>query len=270
MLVSYHVHSRWSDGKEEIADFVSAASELGLDEIGFSDHYVLSPSGKLESWSMPLDQIGNYVEAVRSAMGKAGDGPVIRLGVEADYFPETADGLYDVLAIYPFDYVIGAVHRLDGFPIDDKAEDWEPLTQKERDDIVRRYWIRMREMAESRLFDIAAHLDLTKKFGVWPSIDLTEEITLALNAVARAGMSFEVNTSGWFKPCEEQYPSVQIIQACLEREIPVVISSDAHCPEHLGRSFDAAKGLLCDLGCTQLVAYSGRIRCSYGLPVDGR
>ena len=258
MLISYHSHSRWSDGEGEIEDFVYTASLMGLSEFGPSDHYVLSPGGKLESWSMPLDALGDYVEAVQKAAGCAERGLVVRLGLEADYFPETAEDLRKILWSHPFDYVIGSVHRLDGFQIDDTIEDWLPLSQDERNDIIRRYWIRVKEMAESRMFDIAGHLDLVKKFDMRPSIDLSKEISSALDAVANAGMSIELNTSGWYKPCREAYPSFDILKGCFDRGIPVLISADAHKPEDLIRDYERAKQLLLRVGYTEFVSYRGR------------
>ncbi|MGB9586977.1 MAG: histidinol-phosphatase HisJ family protein [Armatimonadota bacterium] len=258
MLVSYHCHSRWSDGEGEIEDFVHAARTMRLDEFGPSDHYVLSPANKLESWSMPLDALDAYVESVQKAAGHAGDSTIVRLGLEADYFPETAEELRRIIASYPFDYVIGSVHRLDGFPIDDVAEDWLPLTEAEKNDIIRRYWVRVKEMAQSQMFDIAGHIDLVKKFDVWPTIDISKEISAALDAIADAGMSFELNTSGWYKPCREAYPSHGIVRGCLQRGIPVLISADAHKPQDLIRAYDRAERLLIEVGYTEAVSYAGR------------
>lgn len=255
---SYHVHSEWSDGSAAIEEYVHAAKVLELDEVGISDHYVLTPEGRQVVWGMPLGRLDDYVDAVQSAAVEGGHEVVVRLGLEADYFPETADRLRELLASYPFDYVIGAVHILDGFSIDDTPANWEPLTQAERDDVVRRYWLRLREMAQSRMFDIAAHLDLTKKFGYRPSVDLRDEISVTLDEIARAGMSVELNTAGWSKPCAEAYPEPRILRACIGREIPIVVTADAHEPANLIRDYDRAFHLLREMGCRQLASYAGR------------
>jgi histidinol-phosphatase (PHP family) len=240
---------------------------MGLDEAGLSDHYVITPDGSRMSWSMPVDALDAYVEAVQNAAGEAGEELIVRLGIEADYYPETHDVLESVLASQPFDYVIGSVHRLDGFPIDDTAEPWERLTQPECDDIIRRYWIRLREMAESGLFDIAAHLDLTKKFGFRPSIDISSEMSAALNAIAASDMAVEINTAGWFVPALEVYPEESILRGCFDREIPVIITSDAHAPENLIRGFDRAVRYAWDMGYRSIASYSGRQRIMHELPM---
>ena len=102
------------------------------------------------------------------------------------------------------------MHIVDGFGIDGCASDWETLIQDERDDVIRAYWARVRQMARSGLFDIAAHLDLYKKFGYYPSVDISKDVEAALDAVATSGMSVELNTAGWHKPCHEEYPSPAI------------------------------------------------------------
>src|SRR5207245_6846079 len=121
MLTSYHNHTTWSDGAPTLAAQIQAARGAGLDELGISDHYVLYPGGEPVEWSMPPDLLGDYVLELRAAAAET-KGLVLRLGIEADYFPETVDELRCRLAPYPFDYVIGSVHFLDGFPLDEVAK----------------------------------------------------------------------------------------------------------------------------------------------------
>lgn len=267
MLVSYHCHSRWSDGEGEVVDFIRAANAMGLDEVGLSDHYVIAPLGVQMSWAMPLGRIEEYVDDVQSAAGEAGESLIVRLGVEVDFFPETASEIRELLVSQPFDYVIGSVHRLNGFPIDDTAEPWDEITQRERNDIIRGYWVRVKQMAESGLFDIAAHLDLYKKFGHFATIDLSDEISAALDAIARARMTVEINTSGWFVPAREVYPAPHILQGCFEREIPIVINADAHKSENLIRGFDRARRYAWEIGYRHIASFAGRERRMHHMEV---
>ena len=260
MLTSYHVHSKWSDGEGEIGEYIRAANEMGLDEVGISDHYVLTPSRRQPNWGMRLDGLDDYTQAVQSTAGEAREGLIVRLGVEADFISETIGEVKEALATQPFDYVIGSVHILNGFPIDGHKEDWEPLTVAERDDVIRGYWARVREMAASGEYDIAGHLDLTKKFGFRPTFDASDLISAALDAIARSGMTVELNTSGWHFPVGEMYPEPSILRGCFERNIPVIVTADAHTPANLTRSFDEAYRLIREIGFTEMVSYAGRER----------
>src|SRR5258706_2855862 len=120
MLTSYHNHTSWSDGEPTIAEQLEAAVRFGLDEVGISDHYVLTTVGRQVDWSMPIDKLAEYVDEIKQQAVKF-PGVVVKLGIEADFFPETVEKLRTELAKYPFDFVIGSVHRVVGFPIDSDA-----------------------------------------------------------------------------------------------------------------------------------------------------
>jgi histidinol-phosphatase (PHP family) len=259
MLTSYHVHSTYSDGENTVPELVEAAIELGLDELGISDHYVI-PEGKEPCpWSMPLDRLPEYVAEVRSAQEIAGDRLQVRIGLETDFAPSTAKALADALSAHPFDYVIGSMHFLDGFPVDAHAEDWEGLSEMDRDIIMMRYWIRMADLAASGLFDFVGHIDICKKFGFRATIDLSREIEAALDAIAESGMAVEVNTSGLHMPAAEVYPSASILRECHARGIPVLVTSDAHSAASLTRGFEHAARLVVKAGYSQVAAFAGRM-----------
>ena len=258
MLTSYHCHSRWSDGEGEIADFVRQARDTGLDEIGLSDHYVLTPDRRRVDWAMPLDALDRYIESVRSAAEESGPTLIVRLGVEADFIPETADDLRDLLADRPFDYVIGSVHSVDGYPIDSSPDDWARLSQAERDDLIRAYWVRVRQMAETGMYSFAGHLDLTKKYGFHPSVDISADVSAALSAVAGAGMAADLNTSGWHVPACEEYPSPAIVNGCFERGIPMLVTADAHTPANIVRSFARGYRILRETGFRETASFKQR------------
>jgi histidinol-phosphatase (PHP family) len=258
MQTSYHVHSRWSDGQSDIASLVAAARAIGLAELGVSDHYVPLPDGSLCSWSMPLDALPAYLAEITAAAEAAGPALVVRRGLELDYFPEQVGMLRDLLAGQPLDYVIGSVHYVDGFPIDESAGHWEALTVSERDTVIEGYWARIAEMARTGLYDFCAHLDLTKKFGFAASGEIGPRIASALDAIAAAGIAVEVNTAGWRTVSREAYPAPAILRACRERGIPTLINADAHAPPFLTRDFDRAAALVREAGYEEVVTFADR------------
>lgn len=243
---SYHVHTHWSDGAHSIGDMVQAAALEEVRELGISDHLVLAPEGLGSiSWSAPPDKLDEYVREVRDA-GAGATFPV-RLALEVDYFPGQTDIIRECVAPHGFDYLIGSVHFVDGFPVDDSVEHWKNLTDGEVDDICRGYWERIAEMARTGLFQIAAHLDIPKKFNRHPVADMTPLIGRALDAIAVARMIVELNTSGWEKPCREAYPSETILREALGRDISVIVTADAHSKTGLTRHFERANTLLSSL-----------------------
>ncbi len=258
MLTAYHVHSTYSDGKNTIPEFVEAAIEAGIEELGISDHYIIADDGKPVKWSMGLDRLPEYLDELRAARDAAGDRVRVRLAVEADYSPKTFEALREALEPHDLDYIIGSIHYLGNFPVDTHASYWDVLKQSERNDLMRLYWERVRTMAQTGFFQFVGHIDLCKKFGHTATIDLTPEISSALDAIAESGMATEVNTSGLFLPTGEAYPSAAILHECHRRQIPVLATSDAHTTENLLRKRDHALGLIRKAGYSEVATFKDR------------
>ncbi len=260
VLASYHNHTTWSDGKAPVAGVVEAARQQGLGEVGISDHLTMLPSGGSVSWSMPPQRLDEYAADVLAAAqrSRAEGGPVVRLGVEVDWFDGQRTVLARVLERVPLDYAIGSVHHCRGIAIDSSAAVWQRWTPDERDEVHHEYWRQIKHLAESGLVDIMAHLDLPKKFGFAPQQAVEDLASPALDAIAEAGLVVELNTAGWHKPCREPYPSPSILRACRDRDVPVTLSADAHDPADLLRDFPAAAQLLADAGYDEVARFENR------------
>ena len=259
ILTSYHVHSRWSDGVATVPEIVEEADSIGLDEVGISDHLVIYPDDADIEWSMRVEDLDSYVDEV-TGTGSGSRRIRVRLGIEADYIPATVGALKATLDRYPFDYVIGSVHFMDGFPIDEHRKHWDSLSADQVNETWLGYYRRIAEMAATRVFDIVGHLDLPKKFGHAPTADMTEAVNEALDAIAEADMAMEINTSGWSVPAHEAYPAPWIVRAACGRGIPIVITADAHTPRYLTRNFDKALLLAKESGYSQAALLDRRSR----------
>ena len=258
MLTSYHVHSKFSDGENTIQEIVNAGVSAHLDELGISDHYALLSGNRTVPWSMKLDSLPQYFEEISAAKESVKDKLVVRYGLEADFDPDAVNELRDVLQSHPFDYVIGSIHFVNGFPIDELKDYWDQLAESERNDMICEYWNRIAALANCGLFNFAGHLDLYKKFGYLPTVDTSKEMRNALDEIAKSGIAVELNTSGWYKDIKEAYPSQIILQECRKRSIPVLITADAHNIANLTRAYDRAASLLKGIGYNQLTAFANR------------
>ena len=261
---SYHNHTTWSDGESTLAELIDSAKRAGIAELGISDHYVLDPANRRFQWAIAPESLDAYVEQVQKAIAATND-LTIRLGLEVDYIPETIEQAKKQLNPYPFDYLITSVHFVNDFPIDLELKSWQELSQESRNNIWRSYWRILRSAAESCYFDIIGHFDLPKKYGYYPSVDLTEEALAVLDAMATAGMAIEINCSGWDKPINEAYPSLFYLQEASRRNIPLIINSDSHTANNVTRNFDRARSLALAAGYTELVRFEKRQQYSYPL-----
>lgn len=234
----YHVHTRFSDGEGEPAQCVERARALGLPAIGFADHLAPRCVDPNDEWSVGSTQLEAYVCAVREAAARYPDIAVL-LGVEADYVPEAEGELAQMLAAYPFDYVIGAVHFVDGFCYDDPATREDPRWH-DAASLYRRYYALVSRAVGSGLFDVLAHLDYVMLWGRRSAADISSAEDEALAAIAAAGVAVEINTSGTLEPAGLMHPAPDLLARACRLDIPVVFGSDAHEVDQVGWKFDAA------------------------------
>lgn len=245
---SLHNHSNWSDGAGELETMCRAAKAAGVRVFGMSDHWVEPPEKEgydSESWSMDLTKLDSYVASLLKLKAELDDDSfTLLLGLEVDFFFENIDQVLDRLNSYPLDYLIGSVHYSGTFPIDYSIDDWKDLSAGDIDDICRIYWEKLAGAAARKEFAFIGHLDLPKKFGMVENCRYLTEALKVLDILRTNGGAIELNTAGWFKECQEQYPSSAILQAAYARQIPVIISADAHHQDHVMRNFSEAEKVL--------------------------
>ena len=261
MIVDYHMHLRDRDEEERAGHYtaeraelyVGRAHELGIDEIGFSEHvYHFEPTRAL--WDIPwmlercTDDLDEYVDAVLEVKRR---GLPVKLGLEVDYFPGVEERLAELLAPYPWDYLLGSVHYVDGHAVDQLpglAEELGPAQAWAS------YVDRLTRLAASGLVDVLAHPDLVKIFGhrrVWDWSGLVEALD---------GVCLEISTAGLRKPVGELYPDRGFLDACRRHEVPVTTASDAHEPAIVGEDVGRAVELARSAGYETVSVFDGRVR----------
>jgi len=259
----YHMHTplcRHATG--EPVDYARRAMEIGLAEIGFTDH---SPMARddFDDWRMRSDQLDDYVEKVRRAQREFPQ-LTIRLGLEVDYLPGHEDWIRDLAARQSWDYFIGSVHYVS----DDWAVDspFQLAKWKNRDtfEVWSVYFDRLTMAAQSGLFEIIGHTDLPKKFGHRPTQDCQPLYGKFLDAAKQHGCAIELNTAGLRRDCQEIYPSREILQLALAKGVPITFGSDAHAPEEVGLNFTEAVELARSVGYQDSLRLSSHQRTKVG------
>ncbi len=231
-------------------EYVQEALALGLSGIGIADHLPLLPESD-PTISMDLCHLDGYVQEVRRL--KHEHPGYVLLGVEADYRPHTISEVKTLLNSHPFDYVIGSVHYLGAWGLDDERQIDEYLG-RDVDDVWIEYLELVGDAAESGAFTILGHLDLAKKFGYRPSRVLTRELDRLVERVAGAGVLVEINTAGLHKPVGEAYPAPGILSRLREAGVEITFGSDAHRPSEVGRDFARAVELARTAGFTRFAS----------------
>ncbi|NBS87917.1 MAG: histidinol phosphate phosphatase, partial [Verrucomicrobia bacterium] len=74
------------------------------------------------------------------------------------------------------------------------------------------------------------------------------------------GIAMEVSTAGLRKEVMEIYPSKVFLDEAFQRNIPILISSDAHAPVEVGYEFDRALKFVKEVGYRKLHKFHLRKR----------
>jgi histidinol-phosphatase (PHP family) len=257
MIVDYHMHLRdEANAIDHTADaaeaFVACARERGIDEIGFTEHvYYFVQTGPFWRWPYYVERckydLDVYVDAVLEAKAR---GLPVKLGLEIDWLGEDAGALAEVLAPYPWDYLLGSVHMVDDLALDQHPGAWEKWSE---DDVWRLYVAELTAAALSGHFDVLSHPDLAKIFGVHGSDDRYDELA---RAVDDAGVAIEISTAGLRKPVGELYPDRRLLE---RTRAPITLASDAHVPRLVGEDFDRAIALARSAGRESVTVFDGRV-----------
>lgn len=238
-LYEMHMHTplcKHATGDPE--DYAAVAERRGLSGLVVTCHNPM-PDGYSAAARMTADQFDDYlalIERARSAWAGRID---IRVGLECDFVPGYERHVEAQLAATELHHVLGSVHPqvgeyrkrfLTGDPLGDQQVYFEHLAQA----------------AESRLFDTLAHPDLIKNSfrESWDESRILPVILRSLDRIARTGVAMELNTSGLNKVIPEMNPFPAMLVAMQERQIPVVVGSDAHVPERAGADWEQAYDLL--------------------------
>jgi histidinol-phosphatase (PHP family) len=268
VIVDYHMHLRDRSGGEPDRHYTAARAEqyadqaraAGVDEIGFTEHvYRFRQTAAL--WEIEwmrersVDDLDRYVGAVDEAKQR---GLPVKLGLEVDYFPGLERELAALLEPYPWDYLLGSVHFVDGFAVDQEPGLVHKLPVGEA---WRRYFVWLRNAARSGLFDVLSHLDLVKFFGLRPDSEQLHFLHVeTADAIEAAGVCVEVSAAGLHKPVGEVYPDRELLAACYQRGVPITLASDAHEPAHVARDLDRAVEHARAAGYETVTVFEGRER----------
>jgi len=254
-LADYHVHTPlclhatgWP------VEFARRAVELGLGELGFSDH---NPTpGYFDGWRMLREDLPRYFEEVEKAR-TAFPQLTIRLGLECDFIAGREAWIEELAQLAEWDFLIGSVHYLpEGWEVDNPQ--YVGRHQGHADEIWTSYGKTYEQCIRSGLFDFVAHPDLPKKFGFRPEGDLRRFYEPIIAALAETNTPFEINTAGWRKECREQYPAREFLELALLAGVPLLINSDAHAVEELTAGFPEAVALAKSVGYAQTARFARR------------
>lgn len=264
-LPDYHIHTALCNHAEGgMEEYIERAVAAGIAEMGFADHMPVMPEPHL---CMTWDELPQYLDRVRELRDRWRDRITIRLGCEMDMVPGREDEIRGIIERSGFDYVIGSIHYLDGWPFD--QEQYRDIFEK--DDltgIYDRFFDSIIRAARTGLYDIAGHIDNIKRMGYRLTGDMTGYYERTAAVLRNMNLAVEVNTSGFDTAAEEQYPSLEFLRILNRHDVPVTLGSDSHRPGQVGRHFARALALIREAGYDRVAHFRNRERTLVPLPAS--
>ena len=159
----------------------------------------------------------------------------VRFGLEVCYTPEAEPFLRDILSQYPYDFLVGSVHSVDGILYDMPFSRELLWDRYPADGIYRRYYELIEQLMRSGLFTQVAHPDTIKLFDIYPSYDLVPTYEKLAKLAVEQDLYMEDNTG-----CHYRYHTADIglsdafLRVLIDQQAKIMTASDAHVPEHVG------------------------------------
>jgi putative hydrolase len=225
-----HVHSTFSDGRDAIEDNVAQAERLGLTALGYVDHFRADTA-----W------VPEYAAAVRRVRVTTG----VRLvcSIEAKLLDTT--GALDLpAALDGVEAIFAADHQV---PLEDgPAHPREVRERLQRGDLRTEAVLEAIVTATARSLDRAHPVVIAHLFSVLPKIGLEEAavpedlLRHLASECKRTGQSVEISER-W------RCPSARTLRPFAEYGVPIVLSTDSHSSETIGR-YAYCAGVVSELG----------------------
>lgn len=255
-------HDRCGHARGKIRDYIEAAIEVGLKVIGIADHspYFSSEKDQLHPHiAMAKSMFPAYVNEVLELKHIYSEKIEVLLGVESDFFPEQANIYRTCFEPYPFDYIIGSVHHVDGVSIFNKKR-WNGLTEREKIRTKENYYSLIEQSARSGMFQILGHIDAMK--GFYPAFSSIQTVAVenTIRVIGENDIAIEINTSGKTKDVGGWYPSDDILELAHHYGVKVTFGSDAHDPHRVGDDFELVQRRLKEIGFKEWVYFKNKER----------
>lgn len=249
-----HLHTRYSDGGADVREMIEAAIARGIRTLSITDHMPLPFETR---YAMPMEALDAYREEILRLREAYAGVIEVRLGMEMEYLPGFEDWT-ERIASAGWDHAIGSIHGVLAAGrrgmVNGTRPEFELLLADLFNGDIRalcaHYYAHLQRILASGLFTTVGHLDVLKKHnrdGIFfdETAGWYRDLMLeTLDRIEDSAMTVEINLSGWDHPAAAPYPGPWIVAECVRRGIPLVLSSDAHRPEAVGRNFDRLPEIL--------------------------
>ncbi len=224
MIANYHTHTkRCGHAVGEDREYVEAAIKAGIQILGFSDHTPMPfPSGWHSGHRIQMELAGDYFRSLTDLRAEYKGQIEIKIGVEAEYYPETFELFIDYMKQFPLDYMILGQHFIN------KEEDcWYSGSPSDSEEKLIAYLENVKAGIRTGKFAYVAHPDLLNFTG--DDEIYHKHISEFLTFMKEQNIPMEINRLGFYE--HRHYPRERFWEICGEIGNKVIIGADAHSPD---------------------------------------
>ena len=262
-MFDYHVHTSFSnDSKMVVEEAIERGISLGIQEIAFTDHVEFNVWRPGDLVMDDLFDANSYIEKMQEMQKKYKDQISIKIGVEMGLQLEEKDRINQLVCQYPFDFVIGSSHTIEGHDL----YYGKLFHEKAKEEAYERYFSEVFKIVrEMDCYSVYGHLDLVRRYALksCENVELgdldREMIQKILKVIIEKGKGIEVNTSGFRYGLGGTNPTEEILELYrgMGGEI-ITVGSDAHRLEHIGFRIRETYELLKEIGFKYITVFEQR------------
>lgn len=218
LFADWHVHTNYSDGQATLEEMVAAAAGRGLDEVAITDH---GPRGMF----IGVREAGVYRELKEQAAWLAERYQVrVLVGAEANVINLSGDIDLPASIFNELDIFAAGLHpQVWCWPW------WQTLTWILPNQLGKSFeGIRARMREANTLALVAAVRQNPLTFISHPGLVMSVDLDEVARACAATGCAMEINTG-------HHYDRGEVVLAALRARARLVVNSDAHIPETVGK-----------------------------------
>ncbi|MDI6601139.1 MAG: histidinol-phosphatase HisJ family protein [Thermoanaerobacteraceae bacterium] len=266
-MIDYHIHTQFSkDSKLTMEDVCKQAIEMGLQEICFTDHWDLNPSG--EYFDFDLNYQSYTMEYIRCSE-MYGDKIKIKKGLEIGLQSHLLDKIDKLLKDKNFDFILGSIHYVN--KVDLFKEDF--YKNREKSEAFNEYLQEVYTcITEFDNFDCLGHLDVIRRYCIYNDKsllydDYMEILDKILIMLVNKNKGLEANISAERYGLGNILPSEEIFKRYGDLEGKIVtLGSDSHLNEHFKIERKKYINILKECGFTHVASFENRNLCL--IPID--
>ncbi len=252
-----HLHTEFSgDSDTPPTEQIKKAASLGMKKICFTDHHDYDVVSNIDfNLDIPL-----YMKKMSRLKEEYGGKLDIGVGIELGLQEHISDYLNNLTEEYPFDFIIGSVHFIDG--LDPYYPEFFKVNNGRAYE--RYFETTLNCIKRIKCYDSLGHLDYIVRYGKKHGLNYSysqfaDYIDPILKQIITDGKALECNSGGISRGLNDPNPGADVFKRYKELGGELItLGSDAHSPETLGCFFKECGEMLKGCGFEYYAVYKDR------------